>query len=221
MAQDRFTPNRGRDRFFQRDRRSGDYDDDVHETRAREPYGTELDDEGGYYNRQSERGRARGGSYIPRWQDYRQGNAGDYDESYDSRRYGDMSHSYGGEQDRYPAGYSPAPEYSGRGRWSREERQQRFGTYGGQHRGRGPKGYSRSDERIREDINDRLTDDEWIDATEIDVMVRSGEVTLNGTVDSRDDKRRAEDIAYDAIGVRDVQNNLRVQSKGAGDSSRQ
>ena len=29
----------------------------------------------------------------------------------------------------------------------------------GEHQGRGPKGYQRSDERIREDINERLTDD--------------------------------------------------------------
>ena len=42
---------------------------------------------------------------------------------------------------------------------------------GGPHRGRGPKGYTRSDERIREDVNDRLSDDPFVDASEIEVMV--------------------------------------------------
>ncbi|MGO4571324.1 BON domain-containing protein [Microvirga sp. 2TAF3] len=79
------------------------------------------------------------------------------------------------------------------------------------HRGRGPKGYQRSDERIREDVNDRLTDDPHIDASEIQVTVSSREVTLDGTVGSRFEKRHAEDIAEFVSGVTHVQNNLRVQ----------
>lgn len=81
----------------------------------------------------------------------------------------------------------------------------------GEHRGRGPKGYRRADERIREDVNDRLTDDSWLDARDIDVVVADGEVTLTGTVDSRRAKRRAEDIAEHVSGVSDVQNNLKVR----------
>jgi len=81
----------------------------------------------------------------------------------------------------------------------------------GQHRGRGPKGYRRSDDRIRDDINDRLTDDAWLDASNIDVQVRDCEVTLTGTVNNREDKRRAEDLAEAISGVRHVQNNLRVE----------
>jgi osmotically-inducible protein OsmY len=79
------------------------------------------------------------------------------------------------------------------------------------HYGKGPRGYSRSDERIREDVNDRLTDDWQIDASEIEVTVSNGEVTLNGTVTSREEKRRAEDLAEKVSGVRHVQNNLRLQ----------
>jgi osmotically-inducible protein OsmY len=82
-----------------------------------------------------------------------------------------------------------------------------------QHRGRGPKGYSRSDERIREDVNDRLTDDTWLDASDIEVTVAGREVTLSGEVASRDDKRRAEDIAERVSGVAHVQNNLRVKGR--------
>jgi hypothetical protein len=84
----------------------------------------------------------------------------------------------------------------------------------GDQRGRGPKGYRRSDERIREDVHDRLTDDPFLDATEIVVMVESGEVTLTGTVNSREDRRRAEDIVERLSGVDHVQNNLRVQPQG-------
>ncbi|MGE4063592.1 MAG: BON domain-containing protein [Rhodospirillaceae bacterium] len=78
------------------------------------------------------------------------------------------------------------------------------------HRGKGPKGYKRSDERIREDISDHLTQDYLVDATLIEVVVTDCECTLNGTVATRDEKRRAEDIAERVMGVRHVQNNLRV-----------
>lgn len=81
----------------------------------------------------------------------------------------------------------------------------------GEYRGRGPLGYTRSDERIREDVCDRLTDDPSLDASGIEVRVGSGEVTLSGTVGSRMDKRRAEDIAEEVSGVRHVQNDLRVR----------
>jgi len=79
------------------------------------------------------------------------------------------------------------------------------------HRGRGPRGYARSDDRIREDINDRLTDDPYVDASDIDVTVSNGEATLSGHVESRSARRRAEDIAESISGVTHVQNNLRVQ----------
>ena len=90
----------------------------------------------------------------------------------------------------------------------------------GRHSGRGPKNYTRSDDRIREDVNDRLTDDPHIDASEIDVKVSSCEVTLTGTVDSREAKRRAEDCAESVSGVKNVQNNLRVQAAGEDESTR-
>ncbi len=89
----------------------------------------------------------------------------------------------------------------------------------GEHQGRGPKGYQRSDERIREDIAERLTDDAMIDASEIDVTVQGREVTLSGTVRTRTEKRRAEDIAESVSGVAHVQNNLRVGQHQAGHAS--
>jgi len=78
------------------------------------------------------------------------------------------------------------------------------------HRGRGPANYTRSDERILEDACDRLTEDWGVDASSIQVTVQSGEVTLDGTVPNRLQKRRAEDCVGDLSGVTHVQNNLRV-----------
>jgi osmotically-inducible protein OsmY len=79
-----------------------------------------------------------------------------------------------------------------------------------QHRGKGPRGYSRSDDRIKEDINDRLSDNPYIDASDVEVSVSNGEVVLNGKVADRHDKRRAEDIAEGVSGVRNVENRIRV-----------
>lgn len=88
-------------------------------------------------------------------------------------------------------------------------------TFAGEHRGRGPRNYVRADERVRDDINDRLSDDPHIDASEVEVTVSQGEVTLAGTVSDRQAKRHAEDIAERVSGVKHVQNNLRVQPAAA------
>lgn len=79
------------------------------------------------------------------------------------------------------------------------------------HRGRGPSGYRRTDERISEEVHERLTDDPWLDASSIDVSVENGEVTLTGTVNEREAKHRAERLIEDMAGVSHVQNNLRVR----------
>ena len=75
--------------------------------------------------------------------------------------------------------------------------------------GRGPKGYRRSDERINEDVCDRLTYSP-VDASEVEVQVRDGEVTLTGTVRARWEKRQAEDLTASVRGVIDVHNQLRI-----------
>jgi hypothetical protein len=80
------------------------------------------------------------------------------------------------------------------------------------HRGKGPRGYVRSDERIAEEVNERLTDDDRLDATEIECRVANGEVTLSGTVRTRNCKRHAEDLALAVRGVVDVENRLRVET---------
>jgi osmotically-inducible protein OsmY len=142
---------------------------------------------------------------------------------YGAGRYGQgYEGEYGGRRDRQdsrPYGDSSRRGDRERGFWDRagdevaswfgdedaERRRQRD-----EHRGRGPKGYVRSDARIEEDVNDRLTDDGWLDASNIEVEVSNREVTLSGTVTDRDAKRRAEDLADSVSGVDHVQNNLRV-----------
>jgi BON domain len=124
------------------------------------------------------------------------GNRGEFGEYRGNRGYGG-SESYSGGMGSFGGG---------------------MGSYGerGQHAGRGPKGWQRPDDRIREDINERLTDHPQVDATEIDVQVKNCEVTLTGTVDDRNAKRLAEEIAERVSGVKDVHNQLRVQPQGAG-----
>jgi hypothetical protein len=94
-----------------------------------------------------------------------------------------------------------------------------YGRAADSHYGKGPKQYSRSDERIREDVCDELYDDEEIDAQDIEVQVKDGKVTLIGTVPERAMKHRAEDIAGAARGVRDCENHIRVQSPATMDRS--
>lgn len=92
----------------------------------------------------------------------------------------------------------------------------------GRFAGRGPRGYQRSDERIREDVCELLLADGEVDASDIEVTVASGEVTLQGTVPDRRMKRSAEDLVEAVSGVLQVDNRLRVQSvavNGAVDSS--
>jgi osmotically-inducible protein OsmY len=90
------------------------------------------------------------------------------------------------------------------------ERRYRMDDERQRHQGKGPKSYRRSDERIREDVNEQLSEG-YLDATNVEVAVAEGVVTLTGTVNSRSDKRRAEDIADEVRGVKNVENRLRVE----------
>jgi hypothetical protein len=120
------------------------------------------------------------------------------------------AHSPGAEfEHREPAGRQPWPRERG-GYWRQYEAQR------APYAGRGPKDYKRSDDRVREEVCDCMTDDPLLDASDIVVQVSSGEVTLSGTVSSRDQKRRAEDVAERISGVKDVTNQLRVSREGNG-----
>jgi hypothetical protein len=89
----------------------------------------------------------------------------------------------------------------------------------GPHAGRGPKGYQRSDERIREDLCERLTQHGQLDAGDMEIKVHNREVTLTGTVQNRQAKRLAEDIAEAISGVSEVHNQLRISAEASGQQS--
>jgi hypothetical protein len=92
-----------------------------------------------------------------------------------------------------------------------------FHGYGHEsHAGRGPKGYQRTDDRIHEEICERLTRHPGIDASEIDIKVKEGEVTLSGTVYERRFKHMAEDVADAVSGVKDVKNEIKVDKQHPG-----
>ena len=84
----------------------------------------------------------------------------------------------------------------------------------GTHRGRGPRGYVRSDQRIYEDLCDRLTENPFIDASDVEVLVRDGKVRLAGSLDNAIALRQAEEIAREVAGVAHVQNELTVRAGG-------
>ncbi len=93
----------------------------------------------------------------------------------------------------------------------------RWGSGSGRgFRGMGPRGYRRSDERLCEDINERLTDDDDIDASNISVDVTDGIVTLSGEVDARRLKHRIEDMVEACHGVQDIRNEIRVKRSTSG-----
>lgn len=112
-----------------------------------------------------------------------------------------------GEDDRVRR-YRTALDETDQGRHPEGDRTTRGVT--GTHRGRGPKGDARTDERLLELVSDRLTDAPDLDAGGIEVAVAQGEVTLSGTVADRAARRRAEDLAASVRGVRHVTNDLRA-----------
>lgn len=75
----------------------------------------------------------------------------------------------------------------------------------------GPRGYTRTDERIRDEICERLTFTTGLDVREVSVDVDKGKVTLSGTVQTRGQKYDIEDLADNTFGVTEVENNIRVQ----------
>jgi hypothetical protein len=82
----------------------------------------------------------------------------------------------------------------------------------GRSQRRGPKGYQRSDQRIKEDICEHLMESAHIDSSEITIEVTEGMVIIEGTVPDRRMKHAIEDIAEAASGVNDVDNRVRVGS---------
>jgi osmotically-inducible protein OsmY len=81
------------------------------------------------------------------------------------------------------------------------------------HRGKGPKNYVRSDQRVFDDVCEALTQSDAVDASEITVRVDKGEVTLDGSVATAHMKELAEEAIIDLPGVKSVRNVLRAMNK--------
>jgi osmotically-inducible protein OsmY len=153
-------------------------------------YGVREQPRGGERN-QGGRGEQRG--------DFRGGSGGDRGRSYGAgQTYGSVERGYPGD----PA-YRGADFGEGRG----------GGASMRQQTGRrvGPKGYQRSDERIQEDVCERLAHSDRVDVQEVTVDVKAGVVNLGGTVHDRREKYAIETIVDDVFGVKEVQNSIRVQ----------
>jgi len=152
-----------------------------------------------------------------------------YDERYRNTGYGqgrdNGSYSNGNyeNRDRWQRNYGNNRSEGNRDWWDRTkdevsswfgdddaERRRRVDKINGPHKGKGPRDYRRSEDRIREDVCDRLADDDYVDASNINVQIQNDEVVLSGTVNSREEKRRAEDLVESISGVRNVENRIRV-----------
>ncbi|MFO7275428.1 MAG: BON domain-containing protein [Pseudomonadota bacterium] len=179
---------------------------------------------GGYEGEGQYGGRAYGGEgpYGPVWgQREGLGQSGPFDpgrrggfrwgaeREREARGYGGQdfrgSGSYGGHGTTGDYGYGAGPGGSWGGMQAPPQ-----GMSGTTAR-RGPKGYQRSDERLKEDICERLMQAEHIDSSEVTIEVQAGRVTLEGTVPERYMKHAIEDLVDACPGVQDIDNRIRVQ----------
>jgi hypothetical protein len=138
---------------------------------------------------------------------YRQWGQGDYEEPGAGDDPTRGSGFVGTEGDYAPPSDLP-PGYGAadRGGWGRLGGWRHGDT--GLMRPRGPKGYKRSDDRIREDLCEHLMDVDDIDSSDVEVHVHEGCVKLEGTVPERFMKYEIENIAATTLGVTDVENNI-------------
>ena len=67
------------------------------------------------------------------------------------------------------------------------------------------------DANITASVKTKLVADKAANLTRVDVDTNNGTVYLNGTVDSAEQKARAEQLAWQAKGVKSVVNNLQVK----------
>lgn len=183
-------------------------------------------------------------AHRPGWDDADHFGRGQSNSGYDTRDAdGERLRQHGARHASFPPGRSPrsdrpygehAREPIGRGYMGAQDgRPDTYGSAGYQQqgkryrfdesgderghapsfRGTRPRNYVRSDERLRELINEQLTDAD-LDASDIEVKVEAGTVTLEGTVSQRWMKHQAEDIVDECSGVTDIHNHLRVQRPG-------
>lgn len=187
---------------------------------AQEPPGTEEAGQFGPY-----RGRGESGAGFGYGREYAAGDWPQSAEDTTGRAYSRMGGSawQGGGESYYRDDVNSAlvdrdrdwqpPPFSG-------EAENRYGGgmpyHGPNFRGRGPKGYQRSDERLKEVICERLTEAPDIDASDITIRCKDGIVILEGSIADRRMKHRVEDLVDDCYGVKDIENHIRVAANRPG-----
>ena len=82
--------------------------------------------------------------------------------------------------------------------------------------GTGPRGWRRTDERIHDDVCDRLARRRDLDVADVSVEVEDGWVRLSGTVSDRPMKHAIERVVDACAGVRDIDNRIRVMRPDVG-----
>jgi hypothetical protein len=202
-------PDRGTSRFDQRD--------------ARTAHAADPPFEHGLHHHPDDPGWSSHAQHLESTADYGYGDRDrdryappprrDYREvaTYPYPAYGNV---YPGERHHAPEvwrGRNEVYDFWGRERHPYDEHPSMWQRVKGVFTGKGPKNYTRSDERIHEDVCEHLSAHPYVDASDIEVIVRDGEVTLSGTVDARIVKRAAEDSVEHVAGVKDVHNHLRVR----------
>lgn len=220
--QRRENSNEGSRRFEGRDRQQ-QQDDSNREYDLGNSYGQQGSSYGQGSSGQRLGNQASYGNRSYRQDDYGKVQRGARDLSHEQSGDHDFhrwSSDHGARSDSFGGSFSPSSERSAlsqlydrerdldRNHWSNTQSEFNRDSIRQSFAGKGPKNYTRSDDRIREDVCDRLSDDDEVDATDITVTVRDGEVTLEGGVNDRRAKHRAEDIADNVRGVRDVHNRL-------------
>lgn len=101
--------------------------------------------------------------------------------------------------------------FPGEHTWGEEQyKAERQEEQGRRQTGRGKRGQRRSDETLAQEIHEILTKDPELDATDIEVEVEGGAVTLSGEVHDPHARLLAEELIESLSGVREVHNRLKV-----------
>jgi osmotically-inducible protein OsmY len=147
---------------------------------------------------------------IPHWMGYPRTEYGRYDPFPEESLQGNQADYH-------------ALEGAGRQGWDYDQNRayayvhgNRSGTDGDRrnHRGKGPRNYRRSDERILDDIIERIVS-RRIDASDVDIRIDKGEVVLTGRIDDKRSRRALEDLVDEVPGVCQVENRIRLGRPGS------
>ena len=193
--------------------RSYGYSEDIYHGR-RGPggqYGRSLrgGGDGAYYPNQEHWERSY--EYGPEWSTG-QPHPGDFGPEEEAVRTRGREEAGGGRPETQGRRFGRGGAYAGGESWTWDVE--------GPYRGSGPEGYRRSDERIHEEVCERLSANGHLDAGRVRVRVDDGEVTLEGTVRDRRSKRLAEAISDTVRGVADVHNRLTLAGGDGRDGGR-